>query len=80
VRIESLQAAIDHVLDQLAVLGFVQRLDVFVIHLVQHINEQADVFVFAFALLRRGAERHGECDQVGAEDSQQPHKVPARHE
>jgi len=61
-------------------LGVVQRLDVLVIDLLQNVDDQADIFVLVFGVLLRGTEGNGKADETGAENTQQPDEVPARHE
>src|SRR5262249_12965529 len=50
-------------------------------HLVQHVDDQADVLVLGLLshVALGGAQRDGKADEVGAEDAEQPDQVPTGH-
>src|SRR5262249_7200392 len=78
-RIEVVEPAVDHVLDQLALGVTVQLADVVLVHLVEDVDEEADHVVVLVLGPRGGAVRDGETKHCDRGDAKQPGEVPARH-
>jgi len=78
--IETLQAAVDHVLDELTLRCRVERTDVLALDLFHDLDDKAYQGVVLILLVRRRAARHGIAKQKNTRNAQKPGKVPTWHE
>ncbi len=77
VRIEPLQPAVDHVLDQLALAVGSDVDDVLLPYFVKHVHQQANQLVILVSLPRGSAVGNRHPEDADGGNAQQPEQVPA---